>query len=155
MARLNNATFSFNNNLDASNSLSFNSVNEFKNYLDETKGTETFELSYIQQNPNEKLSIAKLDISIFFDLSIRVKQELDPYKFLNVTSDIEGMTLGRHWNQKEFSVSIDENIVTIDIIGMLSVSVTQGGVGTIFEKERHFRLKINKLTGQIFGTYIL
>lgn len=153
LASNNGLSFGFNNTLNTSNSLSFSSIDEIQNYLDTTEGTNQAEISYEQQNPNEKIALVKLDVSTLFDMSVKVKQELRPYKVLNVTSNLSGLTIGQHWEQDNYSVNIVGNVVTIDIVGTLAVSITQGGIGTFFERDERYTIKIDKLTGEVFATF--
>lgn len=153
-ATSNGLNFSFDSTLNTSNSLSFNSISEIQNYFDSTEGTNQAEISIEQENTNEKIAVAKLDVSTLYDLNIKVKQKMSPYSVMNVTSNISGMIYGIKWEQKDYSVSINGNVATVVVYGNTSVSIIQGGIGTYWTKDKYYTLKIDILTGEIFGTII-
>ena len=154
IAATNGLSVKFDSTLNASNSLSFNSVSEIQNYFDSTVGTNQAEISYEQENTNEKIAVAKLDVSTLYDLNIKVKQKMSPYSVMNVTSNISGMIYGIKWEQKDYSVRINGNVATVVVYGTISASIIQGGIGTFWTKDKYYTLEIDILTGEIFGTII-
>lgn len=148
-----NSTFRIDNTIDENNALVFNSVEDFKSFVNaESEGEAT--ISY-EQELNQKVVDVTFRINPLIDLKIKVKQTMSPYSISNVTSAVVGITFGNGWEQSDFSVNINSNIVTIDIYGTSTVSVFVEGIGTIYTKERHYQIKINKTTGVVIATLVL
>lgn len=154
LAMVNNATFSFDNNLNSSNSLSFNTVEEFENFLN-TQSKNGSEFETVQQQ-NEKISSSKFWIGAPFNgVKTNVKQNMSPYSVANVTTELFGFTLFADWKQSDYSVSITNNVVTVNVYGVSSIKVFLEGIGTIYHENKHFQIKINKLTGGITSAVVI
>ena len=66
-----------------------------------------------------------------------------------------GVTVFADWNQSDYSVSITNNVVTVDVFGVSSVKVFFEGVGTIYHENQYFRIRINKSNGTIISSTVI
>ncbi|MBM6498793.1 hypothetical protein [Flavobacterium macrobrachii] len=148
-------SFKFDNTIVANNSLNFDNLIEFQNFINDipTEGFD-FEVENDQQN-NQKTAKVKLALTgIFGGINFKIKQNMSPpYSIANVTSSAYGFTLAFGWEQKDYDVNINTtaNTATITISGDIHYNVFIDGVGTIWSSEIEIRVVLNTTTGTIIS----
>ena len=149
VAIANNSTFVINNSNPLTNTLNFNSVSEFQNYLNtNTSNVQNIEFEDLVQNER----LAKCDFSYgTFGVSVKIKQKMLPtYQVLNVTTTKTGLSILLSWTQNEYLVNINGSLVEIDIYGIASTGVNIGaGLNLTYDDQVHYHIVIDKNTGQI------
>ncbi|MDI1254859.1 MAG: hypothetical protein PSV16_02065 [Flavobacterium sp.] len=75
---------------------------------------------------------------------------MNPY-VVTVTSSDRGFTLAFSWEQTSSSYSVSNNVVTVDVFGKVKYNCFFNGLGTMTTITKHYRIKINKLTGEIIS----
>ncbi|MCL9809203.1 hypothetical protein [Flavobacterium luminosum] len=115
LARLNNTTFSFNNNLDASNSLSFNSVNELNTFLQDnnTNFSSSFENIELPSQQNNFTSTQKFKINLLGGVKVFIKfgKEINGKLTIspnNISSNLYGLNAFTSWLPNNNATSITE-----------------------------------------------
>ena len=155
LAALNKATFTFDSNLNTSNSLSFNSVTEFQNYLNSRQlgGSELASTT----NQNQKTASVKNWVAFpSGGVKTFITQNMTPlYSIENVNSNAFGFTLAFSWNQTSYDKSISGNTATINLYGALNYNLFFEGVGTIFTENIRICIKVNTLTGEIISSTVI
>ncbi|HLP62937.1 hypothetical protein [Flavobacterium sp.] len=148
-------TFVFDDTINQDNALVLGSIGEFKNFL-ENQNNEGSDFEYDQQL-TQKIASTKFWIGAPYNgVKVNVKQHMTaPYSVENVTSELFGVTVFVDWEQSDFSVTVANNVVTVDVYGVSSIKVFFEGVGTIYHENKHFQIKINKLTGEIISAVVI
>jgi hypothetical protein len=150
----NGSTFSIDSSVNANNSIPLNDENELNDFLN-NQNDEGGEFTYEMPQPNLKISSTKLWIGVFNGVKFNVKQNITPYSVINVTSELFGATIFVNWHQTDYTTSISENIVTIDVYGVYSIKIFFEDVGTIYHENQHIQIKIDKLTGNIISSKLI
>jgi hypothetical protein len=150
----NNATFIFKNDLNANNSLTFNSLSEMRNYFKSLLENQTSTISLITQG-DTKVGKVKTNIGMFTFLNVEVNQTLNPYKVNGVSSSISGNTLCLSYDQKTptdlAQIMTNGNVVTITFSSSLNINALNDNIGTLWTFNVTIIVKTNKLTGEIIS----
>ncbi|WP_298152994.1 hypothetical protein [Flavobacterium sp.] len=149
LAAANNVNLIVDSSVTAQNALNFNTVEEFQNYLDDEQPTPTEEYEF---DETQVMAMTKVKLNQTTDIAINVKQRLDPYAVLNVTTSLSGLTLFDTWTQLDYSVDDSTEHVKIRLIGTSSKKVFVEGLGTYCEKPIDIEIRIEKSTGRIYAT---
>lgn len=150
-------SFTIDENVNSDNALVFDTDIDLDNYfalqIDEASD---FEYTNIDQL-NEKISSSKFWVGApYHGVKVNVKQKMtNPYSVENVTSELFGVTIFADWHQSDYSVSISNNVVTVDVYGVSSIKIFFESVGTVYHENQHFQIKINKLTGEIISAVVI
>lgn len=149
-------TFTIDPTVNATNGQVFNSSSSLQNYLNNQSSVGS-DFEYDIQQQNQKIASTKFWIGAPYNgIKVNIKQNMtNPYSVINVTSEMFGVTLFADWNQSDFSSSILNNIVTVDVYGVSSIKIFFEGIGTIYHENQHFQIKINKLTGVIISANVI
>jgi hypothetical protein len=149
IAIANGGSFVINNSNALTNSLNFNTVSEFENYLNNSvANVENIGFEDLIQNQR----LAKCDFSYgTFGISVRIKQKMLPlYEVLNVTSVKTGLSILLSWTQTDYIVDVVGSLVNIDVYGTAATGVNIGlGLNLTYEADVHYHIVIDKNTGQI------
>jgi hypothetical protein len=151
-----NTTFTIDPTVNATNGQVFNSSSSLQNYLNNQSSVGS-DFEYDIQQQNQKIASTKFWIGAPYNgIKVNIKQNMtNPYSVINVTSEMFGVTLFADWNQSDFSSSILNNVVTVDVYGVSSIKIFFEGIGTIYHENQHFQIKINKLTGVIISANVI
>ena len=151
----NNATFNFDNSIDPANSLVFNTVNDFENYL-ETNLATLEETDFEIDDQNQRIATAKLSYGTF-GITIRVKQNMSPtYEVVNVSSIKTGLSILLSYEQTDYNVNIVGSYVNVDVYGLATTGIKINvpfEANITFENDVHFRVVIDKNTGHVITAY--
>lgn len=151
-------TYYFDNTISVSSSLSFNTVSEFKDYLNTTSLNITYDLTTpptinsVGDSKIENVKVVLITFPIRGGIDIDVKSEKDvtgKWNVINVTSSDFGNTFAWSWEQKEFSQSTSGNEITIIVKGYVKYNVFLEGIGTVYKKSYNFKIVVDKTTGKI------
>jgi len=151
----NDSTFQFDDTIDSANSLNFDNVSDFQDYLNNipTDGFD-FEVEDDLQT-NQKIAKVKLALTgVFGGVNFKIKQNMTPsYSIADVTSSEYGFTLAFSWEQANYYVNINPitNIATINISGDLHYNIFIEGVGTVWTSEIEIQVTLNMTTGTIIS----
>jgi hypothetical protein len=150
-----NTTFTIDPTINSTNGQVFNSISSLQNYLNNQSSVGS-DFEYDIQQQNQKIASTKFWIGAPYNgIKVNIKQNMNPYSVINVTSEMFGVTLFADWNQSDFSSSILNNVVTVDVYGVSSIKIFFEGIGTIYHENQHFQIKINKLTGVIISANVI
>jgi hypothetical protein len=111
-----------------------------------------FETSISFDQGDEKVLNARIGRVLFggYDIKVKIKKNSSNiYEVQNVTSDEYGNTLGWSWTQSQYTVNVGSEIIQVDIWGKEKYNIFLEGIGTVYSKEQHYRIMINKLTGKM------
>ena len=142
LAIANDAIFQFDWSIDSSNTLVFNTVQDFENHL-ETNLATLEETDFEIDAQNQRIATAKFSYGTF-GISIKVKQNMFPtYEIVNVSSIKTGLSILLSYEQTDYNVDVYGLATTgIKITVPFEANIT-------FENEVHFRLVIDKNTGHL------
>ena len=151
LAIANDAIFQFDWSIDSSNTLVFNTVQDFENHL-ETNLATLEETDFEIDAQNQRIATAKFSYGTF-GISIKVKQNMFPtYEIVNVSSIKTGLSILLSYEQTDYNVDIVGSYVNVDVYGLATtgIKITVPFEANItFENEVHFRLVIDKNTGHL------
>jgi uncharacterized membrane protein YgcG len=154
----NNATFSFNSSLNASNSINFNSISDMQNYFNALTTNQITEITSTIVG-DTKIGKIKTNIGAFTFLNVEVNQTLSPYAVNGVSSSISGNTLCLSYDQKTpdnlAQVVTNNNIVTVTFSSSLNINALNDNIGTLWTFNITIVVKINKLTGEIININVI
>ena len=141
-------------NVNAQNAIIANNYTDLNNIIhNPLNPSEDYEY---QTQQNEKIASSKFLIGGFNGIKVNVKQNMtNPYSVVNVTSEPYGITLFLDWHQSDFSTSITNNIATVHVYGLASIKIFFQSIGTIYQENQHFMIKINTVTGNIISTTVV
>lgn len=150
----NNATFNFDNTIDPANSLNFDNVEDFQDYLDNIP-TDGFDIE-LEDNlqTNQKIAKCKFQNGAY-GIQVKIKQNMNPYSVADVTSNKYGFSILLDWEQTDYSVNITGSYVFIDIYGVQTTGITIDGIGLAYEDNFHYKITINKNSGTIISSTII
>ena len=140
------------------NSLNFTSVADFQNYLTNINNNTTFDItqpSVINQQGDEKTVKGRINRTFMAgeDIFVKVKKNAqNTWDVVQVTSDDWGFTLGWSWSTTGApapSISTTGNVITIDVYGYEKYNIFVEGIGTVYKKLMHYRVVMNKTTGEM------
>lgn len=155
LAISNDASFQFDNTIDTSNTLVFNTVQDFENYL-ETNLATLEETDFEIDAQDQRIATAKLSYGTF-GITIKVKQNMLPtYEVVNVSSIKTGLSILLSYEQTDYNVDIVGSYVNVDVYGLATtgIKITVPFEANItFEDEVHFRVVIDKNTGHLITAY--
>lgn len=150
----NNATFNFDNTIDPANSLNFDNVEDFQDYLDNIP-TDGFDIE-LEDNMQTNQKIAKCKFQNgAYGIQVKIKQNMNPYSVADVTSNKYGFSILLDWEQTDYSVNITGSYVFIDIYGVQTTGITIDGIGLAYEDNFHYKITINKNSGTIISSTII
>lgn len=151
----NNATFNFDNTIDSSNTLVFNTIHDFENHL-ETNLATLEETDFEIDAQNQRTATAKFSYGTF-GITIKVKQNMLPtYEVVNVSSVKTGLSILLSYEQTDYNVDVVGSYVNVDVEGLATtgIKITVPFEANItFEDEVHFRVVIDKNTGHLITAY--
>jgi hypothetical protein len=147
-------SYTFSNNIPAGDALYFSSVTAFQTYYNTNFTNESFSLNFqpIILNQNEKIERARFmygtggGVDVFVKLS---KNANNTWDATDVSSSEYGVSIGWAWEQSAYSRNTSATEIVIDVHGYIKYNIIFDGLGTLFKKERHYRIKINRTTGTI------
>lgn len=155
LAIANDATFQFDDTIDSSNTLVFNTIQDFENHL-ETNLATLEETDFEIDAQNQRIATAKLSYGTF-GITIKVKQNMLPtYEVVNVSSVKTGLSILLSYEQTDYNVDIVGSYVNVDVYGLATtgIKITVPFEANItFEDEVHFRVVIDKNTGHLITAY--
>lgn len=155
LAISNDASFQFDDTIDSSNTLVFNTIQDFENHL-ETNLATLEETDFEIDAQNQRIATAKLSYGTF-GITIKVKQNMLPtYEVVNVSSVKTGLSILLSYEQTDYNVDIVGSYVNVDIYGLATtgIKITVPFEANItFEDEVHFRIVIDKNTGHLITAY--
>lgn len=147
----NGSTFEINNLIDQNNSLSFNNLEDYNEFVYNLYN-ETGNTFNLVDNGSDKVAKFRCVINFFTNINIEVGQKLSPWSLDYITSGISGNTLGLSYSQMTPTdggeVSTSGNIKTIKFSGDLNLNLFVEGIGTIHTYHITFTVKVNSLTGE-------
>lgn len=151
LAIANNATINLDSTNGPPNSLNFNNVQEFQNYLNSNQDAVGNDFQLLQQE-EEMIASTKFQYPTY-SIKAELKQQITPtYKLISVNSYITGVTFLLTWDQTNFVTSHSGNTATIDFYGKITYGVTIGTFnGLSVTVDVHYQIKVNKLTGNIIS----
>lgn len=151
----NNATFNFDNTIEPSNSLVFNTIQDFENHL-ETNLATLEETDFEIDAQNQRTATAKLSYGTF-GITIRVKQNMFPtYEVVNVSSIKTGLSILLSYEQTDYNLDIVGSYVNVDVYGLATTGIKINvpfEANITFENDVHFRVVIDKNTGHVITAY--
>jgi hypothetical protein len=152
-----NLDFSFDNTLNTSNSIAFNSINEIQNYFNTLNSNQNVTITSLTQG-NSKTATISRNIGLLTFLNIEVNQTMSPYNINGVTSSISGNTLCLNYEQTTPSdlteINTNFNVVNVKFYSNLKISVLNDNIGTVWTFRLTISISINKNTGEIISMHI-
>ncbi len=147
----NDAIIAFDDTIEPSNSLSFDNVQEFQNYLNSNQNAIGNDFQIVQQG-DEKIATTKFEYPTY-SIRAEIKQEITPtFKIVSVNSFKTGVTFLLTYDQTNFATTHLGNIATIDLYGTITYGITIGTFnGLSVTVDVHYQIKVNKLTGNIIS----
>lgn len=142
--------FYFEDNLTVKNSISFSSVAELSEYLNNA-GTYGATSSSTIINQNEKIEHGKFNLTFIggVEVSCKLSKVGNLWQLGNVTSSEYGVTFGWSWSQSDFAQSTAGNEITLTVEGYVNYNIIVEAVGTVYKQKTKFIIKINNQTGAI------
>lgn len=146
------------------NAQSFNSVDEFKDYLDYVQNNQTFDYdpSAFQQVNGEPVDKQRVVYNYPFmpsqGIDISVKCEKDPsnpnvFKVKEVTTSEYGLWICANFEQTSFGwtppTPSKPNEIVIDVYGNINYNLIIKGIATVYHQSKHYQLTIDNKTGKI------
>lgn len=160
LATQNGGSFSFNNLIDPNNSLSFESVNDFKNFVNNLENSFIKLPSEITDNQNG-VSITKFkgkfDNGMILPvyLNVHTTSVLDnpnttnsEFSLSQINSFLSGVTLFLNWSQNSYNYSNNGNITTITINGHLIFGIDVEGIPLEYTEQWTITVVLNNQTGE-------
>ena len=87
-----------------------------------------------------------------YDIKVKIKQNSSNiFQVESVTSEEWGTTLGWAWTQTQSTTNVSGDIITVDVWGYEKYNIFVEGIGTVYKKQQHYQIKINKLTGAMIS----
>ncbi|MES2813039.1 MAG: hypothetical protein V4670_11260 [Bacteroidota bacterium] len=151
LAITNNSTFTFDSSLNATNSLSFNSVEEFQDYLTSTDGSQILEIVEMPNQQNNYIGVYKFKLRSFggVEVNIKITNSNGTQSVENVTSNDYGLTIFDKWEQKEFVVNNVSGLIKINVIGVIKSEYNIDSIGFNFNQKYSLTLIIDPITSGI------
>ncbi|WP_123906664.1 hypothetical protein [Chryseobacterium sp. MYb7] len=145
----------FNNSINSSNSIVFNTNTDFKTALSNKNNVFTEE-SVLQENGSEKIVSAKVKRTGVWgsgeEVRVKLKKINNRWAFDSVTSSELGLTLGVWtFTQIDYIQNTNANVLTVEVTGYENYNVFLEGLGTVYKDKVMIRIKINTTTGNIFS----
>ncbi len=149
LAAANGGEFTVDESVTDDNALTFPNVDEFQTFLDKDDEAST----EYEQDQQEKTAIIKFAKNgIFGGIRVNIKQKMQPYEVVDVSSSDYGFTVAFNWEQTNYDISISGNVVTINVVGDMHYNVVFEGIGTVYtEPGVHYQIKLNKTNGTIIS----
>lgn len=152
-------SYVFDNAIPTNNALTFNSVAEFKTFLNSNVTNTSFDLttpSIVSPSGDEKTENAKVVLITFpakggVDIDVKLEKDATSNKWTvsNVTSSDYGYTFAWSWEHKDYTKSTSGNEITVIVKGYVKYNVFLEGIGTLYKSERKYQIKIDATTGKI------
>ncbi|PWN62472.1 hypothetical protein C1634_006735 [Chryseobacterium viscerum] len=145
----------FNNSINTSNSIAFNTKTDFKTALLNKNNVFT-EGVVLQENGSEKIVSAKIKRTGIWgsgeEVRVKLKKINNRWAFDSVTSSELGLTLGVwSFTQIDYTQNTNANVLTVEVTGYENYNVFVEGLGTVYKDKVMIRIKINTTTGNIFS----
>lgn len=147
----NNSSITFDNSLTSTNSINFDSVQDFQEFMEQLKNNINITSTFI--DGDTKVAKFKIAVNFFTDFNVEVQQTLNPFSVQNVSSNISGTTFALSYEQTTPNdgaeiISMSENLKKIKFSGNLNLNVFIEGIGTIHTYHLTFLAYVNSNTGQ-------
>ena len=156
----------FNSTLTDEETISFDSVADFENYLDNLENTFSLESTEVIENPDDtKITKfkGKFDLPIPVYLNVHAKSNLDniltpetnEYNLIDVISFETGITPFLEWEQDSYEESISGNIVTIVINGHFNIGIKISGFDVSYSDNYIVTVTLNTETGAAISMNVI
>ena len=146
-----NDSFVIDNTINPDEALHFETAEEFEEYIN----TFSFDsvIDVIDNQDGTHTTTFKVD---YFTcaLNINISQKLQnenidqDYEIVNLSTILSGFTLGASWNQSSYDYTVYNNVAYIDLYGYLNYDFFMEGVGTVYSKYKHYKMRVDIETGQ-------
>ncbi|MCU7614114.1 hypothetical protein N0B16_06660 [Chryseobacterium sp. GMJ5] len=139
-----------------SNALTFNNMEEFKNYIVSFKDSFIPDSSSLESINNTNITKfkAKFDILVPVYLNIHAKSILEnpntyatEFDLLEVNSFKSGISTFLTWNQDSYSHNVDGHVVEINLNGHFDIGVKIGDLDFTYADSYIIKAKYNNITG--------
>ena len=153
---LNGNSIANDKNLNSSNSIVFNSGQDFKNALISKNANLIKESSIISENGDEKIVSAKVKRTGIWnsgeEIRIKLKKLNNIWEFDSVTSSEYGLTLGAWtFTQIDYTKNVNNPIITVEVNGYENYNLFIEGIGTYYKDKVKIKVKINNTNGNIIS----
>jgi hypothetical protein len=120
-------SYYYNSSLNPNQSLTFQSVSDFQNYLINNSVNQSADLTEPATiiDPNNKIEHAKFNLTFLggVDVSTKVEKVGNIWNLKDVTSTEYGITLGWSWEQSTFSQSNSGNETNVIVEGYVKYNI--------------------------------
>lgn len=146
-------SFRYDENVTSQNSLNFDSLNQFQEFLDQIDEDYLGVTKEFDDDGDTKVAKFKFTVNFFTDFNVEVQQKINPFSVENVSSSISGNTFSISYEQSTPSngaeiTSVSENLTKIKFSGNLNFNVFIQGLGTIHTCHLTFIVYVNPITGE-------
>lgn len=107
-------------------------------------GADSQRISKFQVDRSPGINLAGVEIQVKIDKDTATNK----FKTVDVSSTEYGITLAWSWSQTSYSSNIDGNNLVVDVYGTENYNLFLESIGTLFKKRMHYRLKLNRTTGE-------
>lgn len=141
-------------NIDPNNALSFNSVQEFENYLNSTTLHSGFPVVLEQDGTHTSRFQVEFGVVLPINLDIYVNQILADlsngisYSVVDVETSYTGFTLGTSWSQVTYDYTVVGDEAIINLYGNLNYNLFLENIGTVFTDAKQYEMRVNINTGE-------
>lgn len=145
----------FNTNV-SNNSMVFNNMTDFKNYITNFKNSFIFESAELESVNNTTVTKfkAKFDIVVPVYLNVHAKSILEnpntvtsEFDLLEVSSFKSGITTFLTWNQDSYGHTVNGHVVEIKLNGHFDIGVKIGELDFTYADSYIIKAKYNNITG--------
>ncbi|WP_299763214.1 hypothetical protein [uncultured Dokdonia sp.] len=145
----NGDSYTFDESIDSNNSIHFNTIDEFTDFLN------TFEtdltIPTIDQG-NNRITTFRVDwgltnLDLFVNQILNNPTENQDYNLVEVTSELSGITLGLSWEQASIEHSVVGNEAIITVFGSRNFNLFIESIGAIYTDTIIIELHIDINTG--------
>jgi hypothetical protein len=148
-------SYEFNSSVNSN--LTFNSVVEFKNYLNSNKELSNINLEIPETVISEQTKVVHAKFNLVFIGGVAVDVQLTKdtnniWQFSSVTSDTYGVTLAWSWTHNPLyglSYNNSINYLYLTVGGTANYNIVVESFGTVYKQRMEFKIVINQTTGKI------
>lgn len=157
LAIANNSTFSFDSSVNATNAMSFNSVTDFQNFLNQNQGiSQNLSQITLANLSNNYIGNYKFGIGVLGGINLEVKYSSNnsgSFSVANVSSSQYG-TLFSTWTQSSYTSNFNNtnNTTRIDVYGDLGYDITLGGIGIRSHNHYHLVLVVDNTSSGVISS---
>lgn len=149
-------SYSFNNNIDPGQSLTFSTVAEFQNYLLANAANQQGDITEPPTliDSTQRIEYGKFNLTFIGGVKVLVtlQNSGSGYWYIVGQSSSEyGVTLGWSWEQTATSQSTTNDVITLIVKGDAKYNLIIESIGTVYRQAYTFELKFNRHTGKIFS----